>query len=279
LPAIHAELLAKLKKKLSLSQSRVYALIDQKVQETSLPRNVAALLVARDWHVNFSRFATESDLAMMRGVGSNPSPSQTSVRDSTPAAANITPSARGQLKRKLPPSKPTKNADTVFVVHGRDARARDELTAFLRSLEIKVIEWSKAVALTKKPNPYIGEVIDAGFRSAQAIVVLLTPDDEAKLKDKFFKAGDHSSERKPTGQPRQNVLFEAGMAFGKYNTTTVLVRIGNLRPMSDVAGIHILHLSDSPTSRKQFVSKLKIAGVALDDEGDDWLTAGEFDSL
>jgi hypothetical protein len=69
------------------------------------------------------------------------------------------------------------------------------------------------------------------------------------------------------------------MAFAKYNATTVLVRVGNLRPMSDVAGIHILHLSDSPTSRKQLVSKLKIAGVVLNDDGDDWLTAGQFDSL
>jgi predicted nucleotide-binding protein len=146
-------------------------------------------------------------------------------------------------------------------------------------LEIKVIEWSKAVTLTKKPNPYIGEVIDAGFEHAQAIVVLLTPDDEAKLRDKFFKTGDPSFERKATGQPRQNVVFEAGMAFGKYNATTVLVRIGTLRQMSDVAGIHILHLTDSTSSRKQFVNKLKIAGVTLDDVGDDWLTAGKFDSL
>jgi predicted nucleotide-binding protein len=135
--------------------------------------------------------------------------------------------------------------------------------------------WSKA----KKPNPYIGEVIDAGFQNAQAIVVLLTADDEAKLKDKFITAGDQAFERRPTGQPRHNVLFEAGMAFAKYNATTVLLRIGNLRTMSDVAGIHILHLSDSAPSRKQFVSKLKIADVVLNDEGEDWLSAGEFDTL
>lgn len=280
MPRIDADLLTKLKTKLGLSQSRVYQLIDRKVRETSLPRKVAALLVARDGHVNFSRFATESDLAMMRGVSSSANPPQPSAPTSTPAqTGSARPSVRGQSKRKLQPNKSSKNADTVFVVHGRNTQARDELIQFLRSLEIKVIEWSKAVALTKKPNPYIGEVIDAGFQNARAIVVLLTPDDEAKLKDKFLQAGDHLFERKATGQPRQNVLFEAGMAFGKYNATTVLVRIGTLRPMSDVAGIHILHLADSATSRRQFVSKLKIAGVALDDDGDDWLTAGKFDSL
>jgi predicted nucleotide-binding protein len=279
LPRIDADLLAKLKKATKLSQSRVYALIDTKVQETSLPRNVAALLVAPDWRVNFSRFASEADLAMMRGANSQPQTGFPAASMAViPTNINAT-TKRSGAKRRGVANKSSKKADAVFVVHERNTKARDELTHFLRSLDIKVIEWSKAVALTKKPNPYIGEVIDAGFLHAQAIVVLLTADDEAKLKDKFITASDHSFERKPTGQPRQNVLFEAGMAFGRYNATTVLVRIGDLRPMSDVAGIHILHLSDTPTSRKQFVSKLKIAGVVLNDDGDDWLTAGDFDSL
>jgi predicted nucleotide-binding protein len=255
LSRIDARLLEKLKKTLKLSRSRVYALIDNKVQETSLPRNVAALLVARDWHVNFSQFATEEDLAMMRGVGRAPATKYLSPI--TDIAHNDTPrqTRKSAVKKKPVSKKPGKNVDTVFVVHGRNLKARDELTTFLRSLDIKVIEWPKAVALTKKPNPYIAEVIDAGFQNAQAIVVLLTPDDEARLTDKLLVPSDQPFERKPTGQPRQNVLFEAGMAFAKYNVTTVLVRMGNLRPMSDVAGIHIQHLSESAPSRKQFVSK------------------------
>jgi len=278
LTQIDSRLIDKLKTKLKLSQSRVYALIDKKVQQTSLPRHVAALLVARDGHVNFSRFATAEDLAMMRGVSSHLQMGP--VASSAPIQTDTTTrNKQGGLKRKTLTNKSSKKADTVFVVHGRNTKARDELTHFLRSLDIKVIEWSKAVALTRKPNPYIGEVIDAGFQHAQAIVVLLTADDDAKLKDKFVAHSDQAFERKLTGQPRQNVLFEAGMAFGKNNATTVLVRIGNLRPMSDVAGIHILHLSDSPTARKQFVSKLRIAGVLLNDDGDDWLTAGQFASL
>ena len=110
-------------------------------------------------------------------------------------------------------------------------------------------------------------------------MVLFTPDDEAKLRDKFITPGEQAFERKLTGQPRQNVIFEAGMALAKYTSTTVLVRVGSLRPMSDVGGLHILHLADSAASRKQFVSKLKIAGVVLNDDGDDWLRAGDFDSL
>ncbi len=281
MPKIDAKLLAKLKKKLKLSQSRVYSLIDNKVQETSLPRNVAALLVARDWHVNFSQFASDEDLAMMRGLNP-PSAGAAVPAPATGPAQNgsqRTPIKRSELKRRVAVNKSTKKADTVFVVHGRDTKARTELSHFLGSLEIKVLEWNKAVTLTKKPNPYIGEVIDAGFQHAQAIVVLFTADDEAKLRDKFITPGEQAFERKLTGQPRQNVIFEAGMALSKYPGTTVLVKVGNLRPMSDVGGLHILHLADLPASRKSFVSKLKIAGVVLNDDGDDWLTAGEFDKL
>jgi predicted nucleotide-binding protein len=284
LPFIDPKLLAKLESKLKLSKSRIYALIDNKVQETSLPRHVAALLVARDWHVNFSQFATDDDLAMMRGV------SQPSQPNAGGGAAAVAPAPaqngkpprlikRSELKRRVATNKSAKKTDTVFVVHGRDTKARTELSHFLGSLEIKVLEWNKAVTLTGKPNPYIGEVIDAGFQHAQAIVVLFTPDDEAKLRDKYIKPGEPAYERKLMGQPRQNVTFEAGMALAKYPSTTVLARVGNLRPMSDVGGLHILHLADSATSRKQLVSKLKIAGVVLNDDGDDWLSAGEFDSL
>jgi predicted nucleotide-binding protein len=279
LPRIDARLIQKLRNKLNLSQSAVYARIDRKAQETSLSTHLAALLVARDARVNFRRFASEEDLAMLRGVGS------THVHQSQiPAASVPVQSDAGRGKGRSQPKRKaieirTKNADTVFIVHGRNIKARDELTHFLRSLNIKVIEWTKAVPLIKKPNPYIGEVIDAGFQHAQAIVVLLTADDDAKLKDRFLTAADQPFERKLTGQPRQNVLFEAGMAFGKLNARTVLVKIGDVRPMSDVAGIHILHLTGSATSRKQFVSKLKIAGVVLNDDGDDWLSAGQFDAL
>jgi len=172
------------------------------------------------------------------------------------------------------PSK--KKADAVFVVHGRDANARKELSVFLRSLHVDVIEWNKALTLTKKGSPYIGEVIDAGFDHAQAIVVLLTPDDEAKLRDVFIRKSDPKFERKLTGQPRQNVLFEAGMAFGKYKDTTILVQAGKVRAMSDVSGVHIVNLTGSVSSRQQLIGKLKTTGVKVDDSGEDWLTAGDF---
>jgi predicted nucleotide-binding protein len=108
-------------------------------------------------------------------------------------------------------------------------------------------------------------------------VVLLTPDDEAKLKDEFFKSrSDPRSEIKLSGQPRPNVLFEAGMAFGHHPDNTVIVQVGKIRPISDLTGRHIVHLNDSVASRQQLVVKLRAAGCPVDDTGSDWHTEGDF---
>ena len=53
---------------------------------------------------------------------------------------------------------------------------------FLYSIGLKPLEFSKARELTGKPMPYVKEILDAAFAHAQAVVVLLTPDDEARLR-------------------------------------------------------------------------------------------------
>lgn len=148
--------------------------------------------------------------------------------------------------------------------------------AFLRAVGLRPLEWSQAIRLVRKGSPYVGEILEAAFREAAAVVVLLTPDDEARLRSIFAKAGDPAFERKLTGQARPNVLFEAGMAFGKDPNSTVLVQIGEVRPFSDLGGRHVVHLSNQPTSRQEFVTKLANAGCNVDTTGADWLSVGNF---
>ena len=120
----------------------------------------------------------------------------------------------------------------------------------------------------------MGQILEAAFREAAAVVVLLTPDDEARLRSMFAKPTDPASERDLTGQAHPNVLFEAGMAFGKDPNSTVLVQIGEVRPFSDIAGRHLVHLGNDPTSRQEFVTKLANAGCNVDTSGTDWLSVG-----
>ena len=81
-------------------------------------------------------------------------------------------------------------------------------------LVFKPIEWSQAIALRAKAVPFIGEILDAAFVHAQAVVVLLTGDDEARLRDSLQLTADAEYEKNLSPQSRQNVLFEAGLALG-----------------------------------------------------------------
>lgn len=164
----------------------------------------------------------------------------------------------------------------VFVVHGRNLKLRDSLFSFLRSIGLHPLEWSEAIMETKKASPYVGEILDEAFSVAQAIVVLMSPDDEARLREPFREAGDPPHETQLTPQARPNVIFEAGMAMGNCPDRTVLVEVGNLRPFSDVGGRHVIRLNNSTQRRQQLAQRLQSAGCPVNLTGTDWHTTGDF---
>jgi predicted nucleotide-binding protein len=118
--------------------------------------------------------------------------------------------------------------------------------------------------------------VDTALRIAGAIVALLTPDDEARLREEFWSSHENALEKEYLHQPRQNVLFEAGVAYGRAPQRTVLIRVGSHRPMSDLAGHHILKLDNSPEARQAVADALRAAGCPVDLSGADWYRAGNF---
>jgi len=59
---------------------------------------------------------------------------------------------------------------------------RKSMFNFLRAIELRPLEWSEAVQATGEATPYVGHVLDKAFAIAQAVVVLMTPDDAACLR-------------------------------------------------------------------------------------------------
>jgi predicted nucleotide-binding protein len=169
-----------------------------------------------------------------------------------------------------------KDAAKVFVVFGRNNKARKSLFDFLRSIKLDPQEWSEWVIQTGHPSPYIGDVLKTGFQHAQAFVVLMTPDDEARLREPLRNEHDESYEIDLTPQPRQNVIFEAGMAMAIDERRTILVSLGKVRLMSDIFGRHLVRLDDTPERRKDLAQRLETAGCPVKLDGNDWFTAGEF---
>lgn len=163
----------------------------------------------------------------------------------------------------------------VWVVHGRDERLRRGVFDFLRSIGLEPLEFSEARKLTGKPMPYVGEILHAAFQHAQAVVVLLTPDDEARLRPELQKEGDPDHERVLFGQARPNVIFEAGMALVSHPEQTLLVQFGIVRPFSDVTGRHIVHMDGSGEKRQELASRLEDAGCPVNLSGTDWHRVGD----
>lgn len=163
----------------------------------------------------------------------------------------------------------------MFVVHGRNEALRKSMFDFLRSINLSPMEWSSAVELTGEGSPYIGQILDAAFDQASAVVVLMTPDEIAYLQPRYGQ-GDHDPETQPAPQARPNVLFEAGMALGRDARRTVLVEVGAVRPFSDVAGRHAVRLTNSVAKRQELANRLETAGCDVILTGTDWHTTGDF---
>lgn len=268
---VNPQLHSRLQATLNLGPRQVDRRISAVAIQLLLPRHLAAICLAADSGITVTRFANPQELELVRHARLG------GARAATAVTPTSTPPARkSHGKRTSAHRRARKPGSSVFVVHGRNESLRKSIFQFLRALGLTPIEWRKAIELTGKPSPYVGEILDAAFTNAVAVLVLLSPDDEAKLKDQFIQQSDDPLEKTLTPQPRANVLFEAGMAFGRNPNATVLVQVGTIRQFSDIAGRHVVRLTNTVQSRMELVTKLKSAGCSVDDSGTDWHTEGDF---
>jgi predicted nucleotide-binding protein len=185
-------------------------------------------------------------------------------------AAPVRPTSSGRANR---PIRTTKN-NTIFVVHGRDHKLNEDMFTFLRSLGLNAVEFSQAIAETAGANPNITKVVKGALKRAQGVVVMFSPDEEARLKAKYRGRSDS---KRLEGQSRLNVIFEAGIALGAHPEKTLLIEVGHVRNISDIAGMHIPRLTNEATSRKELAERLrKKLRLKVNTTGDYWLKVGNF---
>lgn len=266
---IRQDLLAKIMDRASLQRAAAYNRIKTKANDLFLSRDLAALVVAAEIGIPINKYATRDQLDQLRNVTGG----KASTASLTPVAAGAPRSAPRKGRVKAISKKPD---NSVFVVHGRDSGVAQAMFDFLYAIGLNPIEWTKAIEMTKKGSPHVSAILDASLAKAKAVVVLLTPDDEAQLKEQYWSPHEPGWEKSLRGQARPNVLFEAGLAFGHNPDGTILVEIGDMRPFSDVGGMHTVRLSNSTQSRQQLVAKLKNAGCKPDTTGTRWHDIGDF---
>jgi predicted nucleotide-binding protein len=258
--------LERLQQHLGIGRAQAYKLVQDHARDRILPRDLAAISLALEKGINVHRFAAQDQLATIRAAksGGHSAAVQAEVPTVVQRATKTRPGRADRVKTKG-------TADKVFVIHGRDEKVRKAVFNLLRGLHLNPLEWSALIARTRQGSPIIAQVLDAAFRDAVAVVVLLTPDDDAVLRKELQRRTDKAFEKKLMGQARPNVLFEAGIAFGRMPDKTILVEVGKLRPLfSDISGRHTIRLTNDVKTKMDLARRLKTAGCAVNLDGDDW---------
>lgn len=276
---------AALAKKLGFHERYVNALITKRMQERALSRRLAILSLALDNKVNTNRLATDEEYAALRaaGHGSSAAVQPASAGPAPGPAARPSRSAAASQSDRRPivstarPKPVAKGADKVMVAYGRDAENTTAMFRLLRAMGLDPVEWDTAIAATGKPDATIREIVEAAFKLAKAVVIMFTPDDLVVLRPSLRKKREPEFERVLIGQPRPNVVYEAGMAMALHPTQTVAVSVGPVKSLSDLSGLHLTSLSNAPKSRMQFETKLRNAGLTLPTlDRSDWIEEGQF---
>lgn len=268
---INPRLLKRLEDALGVSRRRIYARIGEVARETSLSNPLAAIVFAQRQGISVTRYASAEELAEIRTASRGHS-SQPQAAPPAVAAAAAKTRARGE--KRLSAKKPKDNS--VFVVHGRNQKLRKSIFEFLRALGLRPMEWSTALASARGVNPYIGDVLDSAMAKVAAVVVIFSADEEARLKPEFCAPNELRTDGALRGQPRPNVIFEAGLALGRHPEKTLLIQVGTVRGFTDIDGKHIAKLGENADKRNDVATRLRNLGLNVDTSGSDWMTAGDF---
>lgn len=232
-------------------------LIDQATSEhdrqnSRLNRTAAARTLVAD---ELDRFSPGGDLPPTRGS-----------RSARHMAAH-TASMKADTERK------------VFVVHGRDEPLRELFFSFLQALDLRPQDWELLVSATEGTSPSLMDVVRRAPEIAQATVVLLSPDDVVQLHPDLRGPNDLDFETAQGCQARPNVLLELGMALMAFPERTIVIEVGELRPIADLAGLNVIRFDGSGPSIDKVIKRLRQAGCPVDDGDTSWRDPHRFSGL
>ncbi|MCG3675601.1 TIR domain-containing protein [Aliarcobacter butzleri] len=142
-------------------------------------------------------------------------------------------------------------SNKVFIVHGHDNGAKQEVARFLEKLDLEPIilheQASSQKTIIEKIESYAGQV---GFG-----VVLYTACDDGKAK----------SETELKNRARQNVVFEHGYLIGLLGRNRVCPLVkGSIETPGDISGVVYTPMDDSGSWHLPLAKELRTAGYTID---------------
>lgn len=184
-----------------------------------------------------------------------------------------------RIAEAAPRSSPASDPRTVFVVHGRDSRLTARFFDFLHALGLKPMHWEEMVAVTGDTSAHNSQIVASAPYHAQAVLVLLSPDDEVRLHPGLARGDDPPSAVGSGMQARPNVYYELGQAKLVRPNSTVIVELGTMRPVGDVAGMNTIRFDGTARAVVRLAHRLESAGCPVDRSAlADWVS-GRFGDL
>lgn len=138
----------------------------------------------------------------------------------------------------------------VFIVHGRDNEAKQEVARFIEKLGLEAIILHEQVSRSHTIIEKIEEYSNVGYG-----VVIYTPCDEGRLK----------GEKEFNSRARQNVVFEHGFLMGKIGRKNVCALVkGDVETPNDISGVVYENMDGGGAWKLSVAKELKAAGYNID---------------
>lgn len=150
------------------------------------------------------------------------------------------------------PKSIARNKRKVFIVHGRDNDAKQEVSRFIEKLGLE------AIILHEQANAgmTIIEKIEHYSNDADFALVLYTPCDLGR--------GVHESKIPPKNRARQNVVFEHGYLMAKLGRENVCPLVkGSIETPNDISGVVYVDLDPSGAWKNSVAKELKACGYII----------------
>jgi len=144
-----------------------------------------------------------------------------------------------------------RNKRKVFIVHGRDNEAKQEVSRFIEKIGLEAIilheQASSGMTIIEKIEHYSN---DADFA-----LVLYTPCDLGR--------GSHES-NPPNNRARQNVVFEHGYFMAKLGRENVCALVkGAIETPNDISGVVYVALDQSGAWKNDVARELQVCGYVI----------------
>ncbi len=162
------------------------------------------------------------------------------------------PPKNEQLLNDVKPQTVVRNKRKVFIVHGRDNEAKQEVSRFIEKLGLEAIilheQASSGMTIIEKIERYSN---DADFA-----LVLYTACDHGR--------GIHESNIHPKNRARQNVVFEHGYLMAKLGRENVCSLVkGDIETPNDISGVVYVALDSYGAWKTEVAKELNACGYVI----------------